>query len=121
MRRGGAQVARLARQLAERRVERIVPRERGVAAERRQRAQAGPRAKVTVTKKYTGTRGYGFLPGYEPPQVTRRESYGKSPWVQDSTWPWYGWPQFYRGRWNGGSFGPCWTSTPIGMMWNCGQ
>ena len=35
----------------------------------------------------------------------------------------YGWgrPGFYRGRWNGGSFGPCWTSTPIGMMPTCGQ
>ena len=27
----------------------------------------------------------------------------------------------YRGRWNGGSFGPCYASTPIGMMWTCGQ
>ena len=26
----------------------------------------------------------------------------------------------YGFRWNGGSFGPCWTSTPIGLMWNCG-
>ena len=35
----------------------------------------------------------------------------------------YGWgrPGFYRGQWNGGSFGPCWTSTPIGMMPTCGQ
>jgi len=35
----------------------------------------------------------------------------------------YGWggPRFYRGRWNGGGFGPCWTQTPIGPMWNCGQ
>ena len=35
----------------------------------------------------------------------------------------YGWgrPGFYRGRYNGGSFGPCWTSTPIGMMPTCGQ
>ena len=34
----------------------------------------------------------------------------------------YGWggPGFYRGRYNGGSFGPCWTWTPIGRMWNCG-
>ena len=60
-------------------------------------------------------RGYGFLPGYEPPEViawerarTRRPAY------------WYGGPGFYRGRWNGGGFGPCWTSTPIGPHWNCG-
>ncbi len=33
----------------------------------------------------------------------------------------YGWgrPGYYRGQWNGGSFGPCWTYTPIGMMPNC--
>ncbi len=59
--------------------------------------------------------GYGFLPGYEPPEVIawerarlRRPTY------------WYGGPGFYRGRWNGGGFGPCWTSTPIGPHWNCG-
>ncbi len=59
--------------------------------------------------------GYGFLPGYEPPEVvewrqavTRRPTY------------WYGGPRFYRGRWNGGGFGPCWTQTPIGPHWNCG-
>ena len=75
---------------------------------------------VVVTKKYHGTRGYGFLPGYEPPRITRRESYGRSPWVRDSTYPWYGWPGFYRGRWNGGGFGPCYTKTPIGPVWNCG-
>ncbi len=34
---------------------------------------------------------------------------------------WYGYPRFYRGRWNGGGFGPCWTQTPIGPMWNCGR
>jgi hypothetical protein len=58
---------------------------------------------------------HGFLPGYEPPEViawerarTRRPTF------------WYGGPGFYRGRWNGGGFGPCWTSTPIGPHWNCG-
>ena len=34
---------------------------------------------------------------------------------------WYGGPRFYRGRWNGGGFGPCWTQTPIGNVWNCGR
>jgi hypothetical protein len=59
--------------------------------------------------------GYGFLPGYRPPEIvdwdralTRRPTY------------WYGGPGFYRGRWNGGGFGPCWTPTPIGPHWNCG-
>jgi hypothetical protein len=59
--------------------------------------------------------GYGFLPGYQPPEIvewerarTRRPTF------------WYGPPGFYRGRWNGGGFGPCWTPTPIGPHWNCG-
>ncbi len=65
--------------------------------------------------------GYGFLPGYRPPEVIERERaehyyrlYGPQ---------YYGpaWPGFYRGRWNGGGFGPCWTQTPIGPMWNCGR
>ena len=60
--------------------------------------------------------GYGFLPGYVPPeQEPPRQDYFTHP----PTW-WYGGPGFYRGRWNGGGFGPCWTQTPIGPMWNCG-
>jgi hypothetical protein len=31
------------------------------------------------------------------------------------------WPGFYRSRWNGGGFGPCYTQTPIGYVWNCGR
>jgi hypothetical protein len=60
--------------------------------------------------------GYGFLPGYEPPDVIE--------WRRDSehrpVYYWYGGPQYYKGRWNGGGFGPCWTQTPIGNHWNCG-
>ncbi|HEY4919290.1 MAG TPA: hypothetical protein VII40_04240 [Xanthobacteraceae bacterium] len=61
--------------------------------------------------------GYGFLPGYVPPELEppRRDYFTHPP-----TW-WYGGPGFYRGRWNGGGFGPCWTQTPIGPMWNCGR
>lgn len=84
------------------------------------------KTKVTVKKKW---RGYGFLPGYRTPEKIaaeqrRREQrylyfshYGAYPQLQ------YGWgrPGFYRGQWNGGSFGPCWTSTPIGLQWNCGR
>ena len=89
-----------------------------------------PRTKIKVHPKRLW-RGYGFLPGYRPslaenqgipilgPQPPRREMryldyYGN---VR------YGWggPGFYHGRYNGGSFGPCWTSTPIGMMPTCGQ
>jgi hypothetical protein len=57
--------------------------------------------------------GYGFLPGYEPPDVVEwRRNFRPGYW--------YGGPRFYRGRWNGGGFGPCWTQTPIGPHWNCG-
>jgi hypothetical protein len=58
---------------------------------------------------------YGFLPGYEPPEVVEwRQAMSRRPTY------WYGGPRFYRGRWNGGGFGPCWTQTPIGPHWNCG-
>ena len=88
-------------------------------------AQAALSAPVHhVTKHHHVVRhwhGYGFLPGYRPPEVIERERaehyyrlYGPQ---------YYGpaWPRFYRGRWNGGGFGPCYTQTPIGYMWNCGQ
>ena len=29
--------------------------------------------------------------------------------------------KLYRNRWNGGGFGPCYTYTPIGYVWNCGD
>jgi hypothetical protein len=62
-----------------------------------------------------GSHGYGFLPGYEPPEVVEwRRAGARRPTF------WYGGPGFYRGRWNGGGFGPCWTPTPIGPHWNCG-
>jgi hypothetical protein len=60
--------------------------------------------------------GYGFLPGYRTPEQIE---------VQEARHPngvwWYGGPGFYHGRWNGGGFGPCWTQTPIGNVWNCGR
>jgi hypothetical protein len=88
--------------------------------------QAGPRkAKRHTTPRW---RGYGFLPGYRP-QVPhsiplRTAAAGR---YEMRYWHYgqylYGWgrPQFFRGRWNGGGFGPCWTTTPIGMMWTCGR
>src|ERR1700682_4494738 len=60
--------------------------------------------------------GYGFFPRYRPPQSNlweRAQNRGRVYW--------YGGPGFYRGRWNGGGFGPCWTQTPIGNVWNCGR
>ncbi len=65
--------------------------------------------------------GYGFLPGYRPPEVIERER--EAQYYRTHGPQYYGpaWPGFYRGRWNGGGFGPCYTQTPIGPMWNCGR
>jgi hypothetical protein len=83
---------------------------------------AAAHKKLQVTRHVTRHwHGYGFLPGYRPPEVIEAERaehyyrlYGPH---------YYGpaWPRFYRGRWNGGGFGPCYTQTPIGPMWNCGR
>jgi hypothetical protein len=64
---------------------------------------------------------YGFLPGYRPPEVIERERWKHYYSLYGPQY--YGpvWPRYYRGRWNGGGFGPCWTQTPIGPMWNCGR
>jgi hypothetical protein len=60
-------------------------------------------------------KGVGFLPGYEPPEVVEwRSRFSRARGY------WWGGPRFYRGRWNGGGFGPCWTQTPIGPHYNCG-
>jgi hypothetical protein len=77
--------------------------------------------------------GYGFLPGYQPPPNNNVPIYGERGAIGDrydspdapayfynGGWYYFGRPGFYRGRYNGGSFGPCWTWTPIGPMWNCG-
>jgi hypothetical protein len=75
--------------------------------------------------------GYGFLPGYrQPPNdsvpvygargaIRGTPDYAPSYWYNGERY-YFGEPGFYRGRYNGGSFGPCWTWTPIGRMWNCG-
>jgi hypothetical protein len=85
--------------------------------------------------------GYGFLPGYHQPLSNSQPLYAqkdamrrlarqeKRHWYIDPTpeyfgydgdWHYFGWPGFYRGHYNGGTFGPCWTRTPIGPIWNCG-
>jgi hypothetical protein len=79
--------------------------------------------KHTVHKKHPALRhwrGYGFLPGYRPPQVIERERERRT-WESGPHWYGPAWPGFYRGRWNGGGFGPCYVSTPIGYMWTCGR
>lgn len=76
--------------------------------------------------------GVGFLPGYRTPaqiERDRRKEYERDrrAYFRNGGAPifYYTWgypnPRFYRGRWNGGSFGPCWTVTPIGYQWNCGR
>jgi hypothetical protein len=80
------------------------------------------------------SRGYGFLPGYRPQIPNSIPLYRSGTTRSAMTGGYemrywhngqylYGWgrPRFYRGRWNGGGFGPCWTITPIGMMWTCGR
>jgi hypothetical protein len=78
-----------------------------------------PKPAKPSTKRHPVRRwhGYGFLPGYVPPEA---EPPRRDYWTHPPVW-WYGGPGFYRGRWNGGGFGPCWTQTPIGPMWNCGR
>lgn len=93
-------------------------------------------------KKQQQWKGYGFLPGYHQPlnnsvplfmqkradlRMAKRD---RRHWYIDRTPVYYRWsdgekyyfgrPGFYRGQYNGGSFGPCWTRTPIGPVWNCG-
>jgi hypothetical protein len=65
--------------------------------------------------------GYGFLPGYRTPEMIERERARHYYRVFGPQYYGPAWPRFYRGRWNGGGFGPCWTQTPIGPMWNCGR
>jgi hypothetical protein len=86
------------------------------------------------TPKYRGGPS-GFLPGYRQPLPIgewrdRAPRFGGGDFSRDRRYinmytgrVSYGWgsPRFYRGQWNGGSFGPCYTRTPIGPMWNCGM
>jgi hypothetical protein len=86
--------------------------------------------------------GYGFLPGYHQPlnnsqplyaqkdAIRRLASRERRPWYidpvpryygYDGDWHYFGRPGFDGGgRYNGGGFGPCYTRTPIGPIWNCG-
>ena len=64
--------------------------------------------------------GYGFLPGYRSPErIAWERAHARGTYY--GYYYWDARPGFYRGRWNGGGFGPCWTQTPIGPIWNCGQ
>jgi hypothetical protein len=76
-----------------------------------------PLPKHPVTRHW---HGYGFLPGYRPPEVIEAQR-ARAYWRSHPHYYGPAWPGYYRGRWNGGGFGPCYTYTPIGYMWNCGQ
>jgi hypothetical protein len=87
-------------------------------------ALAAPPHKHPAHKRHYGNNGsvpgYGFLPGVRTPQQIERERarryYASGPHFYGPAIP-----GFYRGRWNGGGFGPCYTQTPIGYQWNCGR
>mgnify|MGYP006873846507 CR=1 FL=1 len=88
------------------------------------------RNRIVVHAKPRHWHGYGFLPGYRPqlaesqgtpvfgPPIPRREPRYINLYNGNIEYGWGG-PGYFRGQWNGGSFGPCWTYTPIGMMPNC--
>ena len=86
-------------------------------------------------------KGYGFLPGYRQPLSNSIPLYKQKDAMRrlarndrrhwyidpvpqyyrwDGEWHYFGRPGFNGGRYNGGSYGPCWTRTPIGAVWNCG-
>jgi hypothetical protein len=84
-------------------------------------------------KRHYHWHGYGFLPGYHQPPSNSVPVYGPKGAIGDVTQGYvpsyytyggghyyFGRPGFFRGRYNGGTVGPCWTRTPIGPMWNCG-
>jgi hypothetical protein len=86
-------------------------------------ALAAPAFAAKAHKKHHITRhwrGYGFLPGYRPPEVIEAER-AEHYWRSGPHYYGPAWPRFYRGRWNGGGFGPCYVDTPIGYVWNCGR
>jgi hypothetical protein len=110
------------------------PVERANAAVQQQASAAKAKRHVHrhSSKRHSTTRrwrGYGFLPGYRP-QIPDSVPLGRSAMTggyEMRYWHYgqylYGWgrPRFFRGRWNGGGFGPCWATTPIGLMWTCGR
>ena len=68
-----------------------------------------------LARKYPLPRDYGYYGPYQ--EYVRYGWY----WVPSRTVWGFGEPGFYRGRYNGGSFGPCYTQPPIGPIWNCGR
>ncbi len=95
----------------------------GAAAAKHDKA---PRKKQKTRR--TQPRSYGFLPGVRTPEQIERQrrADARRGWIVYDGWGnvyRYGIPDagFHRGRWSGGTMGPCWTQTPIGPVWNCGK
>ena len=72
-------------------------------------ASAAPVHKKRQDRVTRHWHGYGFLPGYRPPEVIARERWEHYDRLYGPRYYGPAWPRFYHGRWNGGGFGPCWT------------
>ncbi|MCC7348043.1 MAG: hypothetical protein IT538_11650 [Variibacter sp.] len=95
------------------------PHARASATPRKARAAARKPSRRPPPRHGRRAHGpYGFLPGYRPPHVIAYQDE-----MRARRRPFYALPvaRFHRGRWNGGGFGPCYTYTPIGPVWNCGR
>ena len=82
------------------------------------RAYKGRKIRVPpeiLRRRYPAPHDYGY---YGPYQEYVRYGYY---WVPGRTVWSIGGPGFYQGRYNGGGYGPCYTRTPIGPVWNCGM
>ncbi|HEY4140422.1 MAG TPA: hypothetical protein VGM57_03355 [Pseudolabrys sp.] len=87
-------------------------------------ALAAPIVKHPTHKRHYTNRsvpGYGFLPGVRTPRQIERDNARAYYTARSPRYYGPAWPGFYHGRWNGGGFGPCYTQTPIGYVWNCGR
>jgi len=83
-----------------------------------QQAYKGRKIRVPrdiIPRRYSDRAAYGY---YGPYQEYVRYGYY---WYPNRTVWGFGGPGFYRNQYNGGSFGPCYTRTPIGPIWNCGM
>jgi hypothetical protein len=83
-------------------------------------AFAAPAAKKRQVAKHW--HGYGFLPGYRSPErIAWENAHRRDRNYGYYYYYWNGRPRIYQGHATDGAFGPCWTQTPIGPVWNCGQ
>jgi hypothetical protein len=79
---------------------------------------------VTMSQKSSVTQAVksvsqALMPDSPRGSIGGTYEYAPSYWHDGGRY-YFGRPGFSHGRWNGGSYGPCWTYTPIGRMWNCG-